>query len=616
MARNLCPGLLGTLAALVLVTTLFAPTLRAQSVTPADLRSLLTNRVGDIGLLRVPDSDVYLPQPRLPGGAIDPRYAITEEKRYLGKLLFQDPVRTTDIQPAFGGDVGTLQTASCGSCHFAEAASKAGQLINFGIGGEGRMTMDLQGTFQLVRQQNPLLTDSIPTTVVLTDAQDNIILHGNFDAVDSAPRLAPAVLGFAYNQRLFWDGAAGEPFDAGNPGKANINPDDLPAGENNAQATSMAHRMGTQETALQQNTVYRQLFADAFPQEYALYLQSGDVAGYINKDTVIRALAAFMRTVITRNTPWDAFLAGDDAALTSSELQGAWLFAAPLASGGADCISCHSGPALNKQLGDELGLLVEENFYNLGLNDHPLQEMVRTVFGDPNHHDGGRAGVTADPADAFKFRTPTLRQVRDGRQYMHSGELSSVRSVVEYFDVGVPASTFSVTPGNVAPRFTNPHGPGSTGLGLSQADIDALVDFQENALYDRAFVEYDPSSSTRTFDPNLADLTYSAELKALGAVDGLLPSGKTVGNDDLVSRHQTLFVRGHVNRDDKIDLADAIFLIAHLFRGAPAPDPVVAADTNGDGRVDISDPIYLLNFIFQGTEAPPMPFPLLGQFVR
>jgi len=616
MTRSFCPGRLGLLAALVFVATLSSPTLRAQGVTPAGLRSLLTNRVGDIGLLRVPDSDLNLPQPRLPGGAIDPLYEITEEKRYLGKLLFQDPVRTTDIQPAFGGDLSTLQTASCGSCHFGEAASKAGQLINFGIGGEGRMIMNLNGTFQLVRQQNPLLTDSIPTTIVLTDAQDNIIFHGNFDAVDSAPRLAPAVIGFAFNQRLFWDGAAGEPFDAGNPNKANINPDDLPAGENNAQATSMAHRMGTQETALQQNAVYRQLFADAYPDEYALYLQSGDVADYINKDTVIRALAAFMRTVITRNTPWDAFLAGDDAALTPSELQGAWLFAAPLASGGADCISCHSGPALNKQLGDELGLLVEENFYNLGLNDHPLQEMARTVLGDPNHHDGGRAGVTANPADAFKFRTPTLRQLRDGRQYMHSGELSSIRSVVEYFNAGVPASTFSVTAGNVTERFTNPHGPGQTGLGLSAGDIDALVDFQENALYDPSFVEYDPSSSTHTFDPNLADLTYSAELEALGAVHGLLPSEKAVGNDDLLSRHQTLYVRGHANSDDKMDLADAIFLVAHLFRGGPAPDPVVGADTNGDGIVDISDPIYLLNFLFRGASPPPMPYPLYGQLMR
>jgi cytochrome c peroxidase len=564
----------------------------------------------------VPDNDLDLPQPQLPSGDIDPRYAITEAKRYLGKLLFHDPVRSTDIHPGLGGDFSTAQTASCGSCHFGEAAAKAGQLFNFGVGGEGRMVMKSNGKFELVRHQNALLTDSIPTTVVLTDDLENVILHGNFDAVDSAPRLSPSLIGFVYNQRLFWDGAAGEPFDAGNPDKANINPDDLPAGENNAEATSMAHRMGTQHLALQQNAVYRQLFAAAFPEEYQLYLQGGLVSDYINSDTVTRSLATFMRTVITRNTPWDAFLAGDDTALTESQLQGAWLFSAAVTSGGADCISCHSGPALNKQLGDELGLLVEENFYNLGLNEHPLREMVRTVLGDPDHHDTGRVTVTANPADVFKFKTPTLRQLKDGRQYMHSGELLSIRSVVEYFNEGVPLGSFSVASGNVAARFTNPHGPGVTGLGLLEEEIDHLVDFLENGLYDPAFVERDPLSSTRTFDPNFVDLTYGEDLKALGATDGLLPSWKAVGNDDIVSRHQTLYVRGHINRDDRLDLSDPIFLVNHLFRGGPAPDPMVRADANGDGVIDLSDPIYLLDFLFRSGSLPPMPYPLVGQLTR
>ena len=603
-------------ATLALVTLLPCSLLDAQDTTPQELRAHLEVRVGDVRLLSVPESDSDLPQPRLGDGSLDPSYLITEEKRYLGKLLFHDPVRSNDIQPELGGDVSTLQTASCGSCHFGEAGSKAGQLINFGIGGEGRMVMEVDGSFRLTRTQRPDLVDRIPTTLVLTDADGSVLIDGAYDAVDSAPRLAPSAIGFAYTPRLFWDGAAGEPFDPGNPDKANLNPDGLSAGENLAQLTSMAHRMGTQHTALQENAVYRELFAAAFPDEYALYLQSGDPADYINKDTVIRALATFLRTVITRNTPWDAFLAGDDTALTASQLRGAWLFAATAANGGANCISCHSGPALNKQLGDENGLLVEENFYNLGLNEHPLREMARTVLEDSDHHDVGRLGVTADPSDAYKFKVSTLRQLADGRQYMHSGEFSSVRSVVEYFNAGIPAGSVSVAAGTVTERFTNPRGAGETGLGLSEEDVDALVDFLENALYDPAFVTYDPASSTRTFDPNLADLTYSEELKALGAIDGMLPSQKAAGNDDTLSRHQTLYVRGRLNGDERVDISDTVFLIEYLFRGGPAPDPMVAADVNHDDAIDLSDAIFLLQFLFFGGSAPPMPFPHPGQLMR
>jgi cytochrome c peroxidase len=589
---------------------------RAGALDAQAVRALIDARVGGIAKLRVPASDADLPQPRLESGEIDPYFRITEAKRYLGKLLFHDPIRSNNIKTEFGGNPATSQTASCGSCHLGEAQSKAGQVMNFGVGGEGRMEMDARGGFRLTRRIIPDMVDIIPTPQTLKDGEGNLILEGHFDEVDSVPRLSPTMVGFAFNNRLLGGGAAGEPYDPANPAKLNKNPNNFPAGENLAQIAFKVHRMvSTQQFALQENAVYRELFADAFPEEYALYLQSGELNDFINELTVIRAVAAFLRTVITRDTPWDRFLAGDDDALTERQLRGAVLFASPVSNGGADCISCHSGPALNKQLGDEEGVLVEENFFNIGIGDHPLRELSRTALQDPNHHDPGRLEVTAVPSDFQKFKTPTLRQLEGGGQFMHSGELTSVRQVIEYFDAGIPASAVAVQAGNITPRFTNPRGPGLTGLGLSGEDMDALEDFLVNALHDPAFARHDPSSPTRTFDPNIEDLTYSAELKALGARDGLLPSLMAVGNDDAMTRDETIYVRGRVTGDANVNIADAIFILNYLLAGGNEPHPMVAADTNHDGKIDIADPVYLLRFLFYEGLPLAMPYPDEGSLM-
>jgi hypothetical protein len=89
-------------------------------------------------------------------------------------------------------------------------------------------------------------------------------------------------------------------------------------------------------------------------------------------------------------------------------------------------------------------------------------------------------------------------------------------------------------------RFTNPRGPGyPVGLGLSRKQVDDLTDFLENGLYDRAFRDDDPKSTTDRFQPSKRDLTYSKyrpDLAALGAKDGFMPSGLAVDNNDPLSR--------------------------------------------------------------------------------
>jgi cytochrome c peroxidase len=97
---------------------------RRSGRQPHAIAPLIDQQVGGIEKLRVPANDADLPQPRLSNGSLDPRFQSTEAKRYLGKMLFFDPVRTVRILPEFGGVPATMQTGSCGSCHMGEAAGK------------------------------------------------------------------------------------------------------------------------------------------------------------------------------------------------------------------------------------------------------------------------------------------------------------------------------------------------------------------------------------------------------------------------------------------------------------------------------------------------------------
>jgi hypothetical protein len=89
-------------------------------------------------------------------------------------------------------------------------------------------------------------------------------------------------------------------------------------------------------------------------------------------------------------------------------------------------------------------------------------------------------------------------------------------------------------------RFTNPRGPNSPrGLGLSKGQVDDITEFLENGLNDPALVNFDPNSSTDTFQPNIRDLTYSKyrpDLAALGAKDGFVPSGLAIDSNDPLTR--------------------------------------------------------------------------------
>ncbi len=630
MRKHLVPLIGG--AAVVLVISVAVANAWEQDDSDAinsnSLRQYIGQQVDGIDNLKVPATDAEIPLPKQPDGTVNYRYETTEAKRYLGKLLFHDPVRTARINineaeapvgplptgTAFGGTVpasdpdieeivkATRQTGSCGACHIGEAAGKAGQQLNFNVGGEGRGYTDEHGNFFPRRRPQAILSrqrlapifsgdalvDALPT---LTDIDcisgqpdgaaksyvckagqgqpvvtipapfyhnpppNALLATGRLDELDSVGRESPSMIGFAFNNRLLLGGFAGEPPSA----PSSLNPFNDPAQENLTLLLLDAHRMLNFESKELMNIrAFVKLFRDAFPVEAAQADASDDLKLLVNDVTVFRATSTFLRTIVTRNTPFDKFLAGNDHALTKKQLRGAKLFFTRADGGerGAGCFTCHSGPMLNKQPNDPdvagIGKFVEENFFNIGIGDHPVQALNAQARGhlDPNElgedgypyhaEDSGRREITHNPDDAFKFRSLTLRQLKDGRTFFHNGSFTSVRDVVEYFNAGMPQDRTAGGASTLSQRFTNPRGPGfPAGIGLTNREVDELTDFLENGLYDPALVHYDPKSTTPAFQPTERDLTYSKyhpELAALGAKDGFMLSKLAIDDNDHLAR--------------------------------------------------------------------------------
>lgn len=162
-----------------------------------------------------------------------------------------------------------------------------------------------------------------------------LLRTGRLDALDSVARNAPVVIGAAFNNRLLLGGFAGEPDES--PG--GLNPFNFPAQESVALLLLDAHRMlDFQSAEIQRVPAFVKLFQDAFPEEAAQAAAKNDLNLLINDITVLRATASFMRATVTRNTPWDRFLASENNALTPAQRRGARLFFTPAAKGAfAEC---------------------------------------------------------------------------------------------------------------------------------------------------------------------------------------------------------------------------------------------------------------------------------------
>jgi cytochrome c peroxidase len=128
----------------------------------------------------------------------------------------------------------------------------------------------------------------------------------------------------------------------------------------------------------------------------------------LNPDGVAKAIAAYERAILSGNSPYDRFRAGDAAALSPAARRGLSLF-----EGKARCASCHAG--FN---------FTDEGYHNLGVGmDRPEPDL-------------GRYTVTKRDVNRGSFKTPTLRDVARRPPYMHDGSVKSLADVVALYNRG------------------------------------------------------------------------------------------------------------------------------------------------------------------------------------
>ena len=168
--------------------------------------------------------------------------------------------------------------------------------------------------------------------------------------------------------------------------------------------------------ALSADAVYRNQFAAAFP---------GDAAP-ISMANIIKAIAAFERTLISGRSPFDHYVYDDDpTALSDSEKRGMALFF----SSRAGCAQCHSGINFSGPLIYEGHARQRALFANTGLYDVDGQ-------GSYPANDQGLIEVTHRAADMGKFRVPTLRNVALTAPYMHDGSVATLEQVIDHYARG------------------------------------------------------------------------------------------------------------------------------------------------------------------------------------
>lgn len=343
---------------------------------------------------------------------------LTPAKVKLGKLLFHETALS--INPL---NSKHWQQSSCSSCHFAQAGFKSNLNQGLGVGGLGW----------------------------------NANRHRDYDVysieIDKQNILTPSILNTAYQSSMLWDGRLGV-------GGANSNQPEIEHSDVNrfkmqgleAQAIDAltVHRMGT--AAIVNLQEYQRLFADAFPDRPYLKADVEDI-----KRSGL-AIAAYERTVLSNEAPFQKWLKGDENAMSVAELKGATTFFT------STCIQCHSGPNL-----------AISDFRSVGFADH-IEDFTGLNL--------GRGAATKNTSDDFKFKIPQLYNLSDSSPYGHGASFTSIKKIVEYFNMAKPQNSEATDSGNLSVWFKP--------LNLNLEQVNNLVLFLEASLHDSNLVRYIP----------------------------------------------------------------------------------------------------------------------------
>ncbi|MBL0869291.1 MAG: hypothetical protein IBJ18_01805 [Phycisphaerales bacterium] len=405
---------------------------------------------GLVTLLALAGSSVSAALPPVP---VPPGNPITENKRVLGKILFWDE------------QLSTGNTMSCGSCHVPNrAGGDAREGRHPGVDGVLNTADDILGS----------------PGVINSNAEKDYVRDAIFGVnAQVTNRTAMPVINAVYSPTNFWDGratgtfrdpltnavilnnggalesqAVGPPLSDIEMAHDNVNWAEVTEKLSRSMPLNLANGIPSDvATALADRPSYPDLFLRAF----------GD--RQITPARIALAIATYERTLISDQSPFDRFVAGETTAMTQAQIQGMNVFNSP----GAACNVCHTAfqgpPAPPNTVGT--GIFSNFTFRNIGLR--------------PPAEDLGRQLVTNNPADRGRFKVPSLRNAGLKRNFMHNGQFNNLTDVIRFY---------ARLPG-AAPRFTDNLDPVVANINLppsppppAPTSAAALQDFIQNALTD------------------------------------------------------------------------------------------------------------------------------------
>lgn len=276
----------------------------------------------------------------------------TPDKIALGRLLFWDPILSGN------------KDVACASCHHPRFGYAEDRDLSIGVNGIGL------GARRRFADANEIPHVKRNSQTVLNVAFNGIDQSGAYD-----PAAAP----------MFWDlrstsleAQALEPIKSFEEMRGNAYPEDK------AVETVVARTNAIPE--------YRALFAKAF-----------GGADPVTGANLGRALAAYQRSLVANNAPFDRYMRGERGAMTRAQIDGMRRFES------VGCVNCHNGPMFS-----------DFKLHVLGVPDN-----AKLPQSD--------AGV-ADGSMPYAFRTASLRNLAFTAPYMHTGMLRTLDDVVEFYD--------------------------------------------------------------------------------------------------------------------------------------------------------------------------------------
>ena len=364
----------------------------------------------------------------LPPVPVPAENPVTEPKRVLGKMLFWDEQLSSD---------GSI---ACGTCH-RPAQGGADPRVGRNPGVDKGTIDDVLGS----------------PGIVSLDRNGRPVPSPQFgDGPQVTPRATPSNFGALWADEVFWDGRARSQVTDPLTGKtaiarggalenqvltALVAPGEMAKRDRSwadvtrtverARPLALASDLPKDvEAARDAHGTYPALFEAAF----------GD-----SKITPVRiafAIAAYERTLVSDQTPWDRYEAGDSSAIAGRALYG-WR-----AMQAFHCTACHTPP-----------LFTNNEFFEIGVRRAAL--------------DLGRELVTHDSTDAGDMKVPTLRNAALLPRFMHTGEIGNLGAAIAFY-INAPA----------LPERDGIPGFGLYTFNMSQIDVADLRAFIEQALVD------------------------------------------------------------------------------------------------------------------------------------